>query len=240
MLASLLKRAKSQRHKIFYFTLGATTNTPKLLYQQLPDIIRHSELPTLIVHVAPAINKSLHVTDDMVGNVSFESRGDTRKQFISKNKRLKVHYVSRFVKQTHVNLLSSVVHWRSQRGLISVIGDFLITGPYVPFSQDLTSSLQEVMLLPYVYTIPNATSDMGIVSLAIMQVNAARAAALRAMAAVHIPTYTAPKSYSLRYYLGTKPHKSHHRQFINITGSARSGYVSINKRRNNPPISLSP
>lgn len=232
MLLDVLKNAKRRKYKIFYVTVGATTNTPKLLYQQLPSVIRDTGLPTLAVHIAPAIHDSLHVTDSMAGNVLLKKK-NKHKTFISTDKKLRVHYLSMFMKKKHVRLLSKIVHWRSKNKLLTIIGDFLITGPYTPFSQELTSPLKPLLRLRYVYTIPSANSDKGAAKSVYKPI-----ARNNQSSYVSIPR----QSYRYRFHMNKKPKPrlSHHRSLVDITGSkSRNGYISISRNRS-APISLSP
>lgn len=232
MLSKVLKDAKRRKYKILYVTVGANTNTPKLLYQQLPRVLRDSGIPTLAVHIAPVMHESLHVTDSMAGDVSSKKK-NKYKTFVSTDKKLRVHYLSMFMKKRHVRLLSEIVRWRSKNKLVTVIGDFLLTGPYAPFTQDLTTSLKPLLHLRYVYTIPSANGDKGVAKSLYKPI-----AHINKSSYVSIPQ----QSYKYRFHINEKPKPrlSHHRSFVNITGSkSRNGYVSISRSRNSP-ISLSP
>jgi hypothetical protein len=225
------------KYKVFYFTIGADTKKPKLFFQQLPHVLRDTGLSTLAVHVAPAMHASLHVTDSMAGDVSFKNN-NKHKAFVSKDKKLRVHYLSMFVEKKHVRLLSNIVRWRNKNQLLTVIGDFSTTLPYTPFNEDLTSSLKHLLNLRYVYTIPNAVSDKGAAKTVYEPTARNNPPIARNNPAYYVSI--PQKKYRYRFHTNMKPRLSHHRAFINITGKkSRNGYVSIS-RNSSPPISLSP
>ena len=163
MLSRLLKQAISKKYKIFYFTLGARTNSPKLLFQQLPVGIRNQGLNVLCIHVSPQMTSSLHISNGLNG-ISKKSTGRKfrYKKFISNDKKLTMFFVDAFVQPSHINLLEQIVKERNKKGLLSVIGDFLMTGPYDPFTVHLTESLKNLMRLSYVFTLVRADTNVGL------------------------------------------------------------------------------
>lgn len=228
-LRDLLKLARSRKYNVFYFTLGARTNTPKLLYQQLPKALRDTGLKTLAIHVAPGMLGSQHITRSMNGKTV--PRGEHMEEFVSRDRQLRVVYVDGFARKSHLKLLKQIVHDRSKKGLVSVIGDFLLTGPYVPFTERLTRPLKRLLRLPGVFTVVNAESNRGLRKMSRRSSGAANTVPF-------VDPFKPPKPERYRYHLGCRMRSARKGSpvkrvpYVNLTGSqTRSGYVSLSKNR---------
>ena len=242
MLSNVLKDAKSPRYDILYVTLGANTRNQTLVFQQLPSVIRNSKLRTLAVHVSPTMKDSLHITDGMEGT-TVNTPKHNHKKFVSGDKKLHVHYFSMWMEPHHVELLSKTVLSRSENGLKTVIADFLFTGPYTPFSNELTIPLAPLLLLPYVSTVPNAKHDKGIAKSTYESIVSKKQSSKKTR-------YTSAPNWKYRVHSRLPSSwKSHQHLYVDITGNTpQNGYVSryLSKPKRylditgSSPISLSP